>query len=356
MRGLPPAPGAYRRTTMSVPAPAAGTMRTLRFHAYGEPAAVLRLEEAAIPAPGPGSLRVRVHGCGLNPADWALCRGLFAHNLPRGIGLDVSGVVDLVGDGVAGVSVGDPVLGPANYVDHASAGASDYAILDHWTPVPPGLDMTEAASLPMVVETAFRSIDWLGVAAGQTLLVNGAGTMVGFAAVQIGLMRGARVIATAGQTFAEPLRALGATVTAYGDGMVESVREIAGGAPDLIFDAAPVNLLSHTRRAGSALPDLVRIAGGDPRRVLTCVDFVGAQELGVRNGFGEAPGGPGGAVLRYDVLGDFALAAAEGRFSVPIARTFALEEWREALDISLSGRAHGKLVILPDAAAATASA
>jgi NADPH:quinone reductase-like Zn-dependent oxidoreductase len=336
--------------TMSLPTSASSTMRTLRFHAYGEPAEVLRLEEAAIPVPAPGAIRVRVHGCGLNPADWGLCRGLFPRDLPRGIGLDVSGVVDAVGEGVVGMAVGDPVLGPANYADYASAGASDYAILDHWTKVPPGLDMTEAASLPMAVETAFRSIDWLGVAADQTLLVNGAGTMVGFAAVQMGLMRGARVIATAGETFAEQLRALGAVVTAYGDGMVERVREIAGGSPDLIFDAAPVNLKPDIAPAG-VLADLVKIAGGDPRRVLTCVDFARAAALGVRNGFGENPGGPGGALLRYDVLGDFARAAAEGRFSVPIARTFALEEWRDALDISLSGRAHGKLVILPAAAA-----
>jgi NADPH:quinone reductase-like Zn-dependent oxidoreductase len=326
-------------------------MRTLRFHAYGAPADVLRLEEAAIPAPGPGSLRVRVHGCGLNPADWALCRGLFARDLPRGIGLDVSGVVDAVGDGVAGVRIGDPVLGPANYADYASAGASDYAILDHWTPVPPGLDMTEAASLTMAVETSVRSLDWLGVAADHTVMVNGAGTMVGFAAVQVALLRGARVIATAGETFAGRLRALGATVTGYGEGMVERVRAVAGAAPDLIFDAAPVNLMAPGAPAPGVLPDLVEIAGGDPRRVLTCVDFAGAAALGVRNGVGEKPGGEGGAMLRYDVLGDFARLAAEGRFTVPVARTFALEEWPDALDISLSGRAHGKLVILPAAAA-----
>ncbi|MBV8684541.1 MAG: alcohol dehydrogenase catalytic domain-containing protein, partial [Caulobacteraceae bacterium] len=183
-------------------------MRTLRFHAYGDPTNVLRLEEAPVPDPGPGSIRVQVRACGLNPADWALCRGLFARKLPRGIGLDVSGIVDAVGDGVAAVSIGDPVLGPANYADHASAGASEYAILDHWTGVPPGLDMTEGASLPMVVETAYRNIDWLGVGPEHTLLVSGAGTMIGFGAVQMALMRGARVIATAGETFAERLRAL----------------------------------------------------------------------------------------------------------------------------------------------------
>ncbi len=337
---------------MSVPAAAAGAMRTLRFHAYGEPADVLRLEEAAIPTPGPGRIRVRVHGCGLNPADWALCRGLFAGDLPRGVGLDVSGVVDVVGEGVGDVGVGDLVLGPADYAGCASAGASDRAILTHWAPVPPGLDLTEAAALPMVVETAFRYIAWLGVKADQTILVNGGGTMIGFGAVQMSLMRGARVMATAGPTFAGRLSALGAAVVAHGDGMVDRVREIAGSPPDLIFDTAPVNLNPTSVPRRSGLADLVEIAGGDPRRVITCADLAGAAALGVRTGFGEAPMGADGAVLRWDVLGDFARLAAEGRFTVPVARTFALGEWRAALDVSLSGRAHGKLVILPAAVAA----
>jgi NADPH:quinone reductase-like Zn-dependent oxidoreductase len=94
------------------------------------------------------------------------------------------------------------------------------------------------------------------------------------------------------------------------------------------------------------MADLVEIAGGDPRHVLTCVDFAGAAAVGARNGMGETPGGPGGAMLRYDVLGEFAKLTAEGRFSVPIARTFALEDWRAALEISRSARAHGKLVLL----------
>jgi NADPH:quinone reductase-like Zn-dependent oxidoreductase len=323
------------------------TMKTLRFHEYGEPTDVLRVDEAAIPSPGPGEVRVRVHACGLNPADWALCRGLFARDLPRGVGLDVSGVVDVVGEGVTAVAIGESAFGAADYVDHASAGASDYAILDHWAPVPPGLDMTLAASLPMAVETAFRSLDWLGVAAGQTLLVNGAGSMIGFAAVQMGLLRGARVIATAGETYAERLRELGAMVTPYGEGMVERVRDLAGGPVDLVFDSAPVNLASHTAPMASVMAELIEIAGGEPRRVLTCVDFAGAAALGARNGFGETPGGPDGSALRWDALGDFGKLAAEGRFGIPIARTFALEDWREALEISLSGRAHGKLVLLP---------
>jgi NADPH:quinone reductase-like Zn-dependent oxidoreductase len=185
----------------------------------------------------------------------------------------------------------------------------------------------------MAVETACRGVDILGVSAGHKFMVHGAGTTVGFAAVQMALMRGARVIATAGDTFADRLRALGATVTPYGEGMVERVRAIAGGAPDLILDAAPIS---------GALLDLVTIAGGDPHRVLTMSDFAGAAELGVRVSFGDDP-----ATYRYDVLGQFAQLAAAGRFSVPIARSFALEEWREALEISASRHAQGKLIILP---------
>jgi NADPH:quinone reductase-like Zn-dependent oxidoreductase len=332
----------------------ADIMRTIRFHGYGEPADVLRLEETAIPNPKADRIRVRVRACGINPADWALCRGLFAGDLPRGIGLDVSGTVDSVGESVTDVAVGDRVLGAADYAGCASAGASDYAVLAHWASVPPDLGFVKAAALPMAVETAFRCLAWLGVTAGHTLLVNGGGTMVGFAAIQIALLRGARVISTAGETFAERLRALGATVTDYGDGMVERVRGLAGAAPDLVFDTAPVNLKPGIGPIGGVLPDLVKIAGGDPGRVLTCVDFEGASKLGVRTGFGEDGTGPGGAVLRYDVLGDFAQLAAEGRFTIPIARTFGLDDWREALDISQSGRAQGKLMLLP-AGAATAS-
>ncbi len=306
-------------------------MKTLRFQEYGEPADVLRLEDAAVPSPRGGQIRVRVHACGLNPADWYLCRGLFAGDLPRGVGLDVSGTVEAIGEGVTDVRVGDRVLGVPDFRGFPSAGAADEAALAVWTPVPEGLDLVDAAALPMAVETAYRCLDILGVAAGRTLLVYGAGTVIGFAAVQMALMRGARVIAAAGDTFAGGLSALGAEVTSYGDGMVERVLDIGGGKPDLILDAGPIS---------GVLPDLVTIVGGDGRRILTVSNHgPAAGELGVRDSFTSE--------LRYDVLGEFAKLAAEGRFTVPVARTFPLEEWREALDLSLSGHAHGKLVLLP---------
>jgi len=315
--------------------PATSTMRTVRFHEYGEPGDVLRLETTAVPDPGAGRIRVVVHACGLAPADWALCRGLFAGQLPRGIGCDVSGTVDAVGEGVTGIAVGDLVFGTADWAGSSSAGASDRAIMDHWFAVPAGLDLTQAAALPMALDTAYWHLTRLGLAAGQTILIHGAGTTIGFAAVQIALIREARVIATAGDTYAQRLRDLGAAVTAYGDGMVQRVKAISDGPVDVVLDTAPV---------GGVLPDLVAIADGDPKRVLTIADFAAAQELGVRDSFHEDPATRS---ERFDSFPEFAQLAAAGKFTVPIAATFPLADWRAAMEISLAGHARGKLLLLP---------
>jgi len=311
------------------------TMRTVRFHEYGEPADVLHMEIAPVPDPGSGRIRVVVHACGLAPADWALCRGLFPGTLPRGIGIEVSGTVDALGADVTDVAVGDLVFGTADWAGCSSAGASDRAIMDHWFAVPAGLGLTQAAALPMALDTAYWHLARLGLSAGQTILIHGAGTTIGFAAVQIALIRGARVIATAGDTYAPRLRGLGAAVTAYGHGMAQRVKAISDGPVDLVLDTAPV---------GGALPDLVAIADGDPKRVLTISDFAAAQELGVRDSFHEDPSTRS---ERFASFPEFAQLAAEGKFTVPVAATFTLGDWRAAMETSLTGHARGKLLLLP---------
>ena len=209
--------------------------------------------------------------------------------------------------------------------------------MDHWFAVPEGLDLVQAAALPMALSTAYWHLARLGLSAGSTLLVNGAGTTIGYAAVQIALIRGLRVIATAGETYAAQLQDLGATVTAYGDGLADRVAALSDAPVDIVFDTAPPTAPCPTSSA---------IAGGDPQRVLTCSDMAAAPELGVRDTFHEDP-----ATFtddeRFGHFPEFAQLAAEGKFTVPVADTFPLDQWRTALEISQSGHARGKLLLLP---------
>ncbi len=89
----------------------------------------------------------------------------------------------------------------------------------------------------------------------------------------------------------------------------------------------------------------MKIANGDASRVITIADFAGAAKTGVRTG-AENVQAEGGFKLRWDVLGEFGDLAATGRFIMPVAHTFALDAWRDALAISIAGRARGKLVFV----------
>ena len=308
--------------------------RAVRFHEFGEPLDVLREERVDIPDPAPGRIRVRVTAVGLNPADWALCRGFLPGTLPRGVGLDAAGTVDALGDGVDDVAIGDAVFGVPDFTGQLSAGAADAAILVSWHRIPAGLAPVDAAVLTMAVTTAKWTLDLMGIPSGSTLLVHGAGGTVGFAAVQIALRQGARVIATAGPTFAGDLSGFGALVTSYGDGMPDRVRELAGGPIDFVLDTPPPS--------EGTLPDLIALAG-DPSRVVTISNHDEARRLGARVNIDEFTGG----LPSSDFLAEYAALAAEGSFRIPVARTLPLGEWRTAVSASLGARPHGKLVLLP---------
>ena len=314
--------------------------RALRFHLNGEPLDVLSDERVEIAEPAVGRIRVRVLATGLNPADWALTTGFLPGPLPRGIGYDVAGVVESVGDGVERTHVGDVVFGSAD-LSLPSAGAAELAILDNWTAVPAGLDPEQAAVLPMVAITTAWTLDLLDLEPGTTLLVNGAGGMVGYSMVQIALRRGLTVIATAGPTFAADLEGFGARVTAYGDGLPERVRALTGGA-DVGF------VLDASRANGGSLRDFVALAGGDPKRVMTISNHAGAGDVGARVNLAELRAAT--PAPASDVFAEFGALAARGEFRLPIARSYPFEQWRDAVERSASGQPHGKVVLLAPSA------
>ena len=304
------------------------------FREYGEPLDVLVEEHVEVGDPPAAGVRVRVVAAGLNPADGELCRGFMAGHLPRGIGYDVAGTVDAVGAGVEDVARGDLVFGTADFVGQPSAGLAEFAILNSWCLVPDGLDPVKAAVLPMAVQTATWTLNAMGLEPGNTLLVNGAGATVGFAATQIALRRGARVVATAGPAFTADLEGFGARVTSYGTGTAQRVRELAGGPVDLVLDAAPP-------KAGT-IGELIA-ATTDPGRVTTISNHDEARALGARVNLDHLAKAVPGATF----LPEYASLTAGGHFRIPIARTYPLAQWREAIELLTSGHPHGKVVVLP---------
>jgi NADPH:quinone reductase-like Zn-dependent oxidoreductase len=298
-------------------------LKAVRFSRFGGPE-VLEIVDLPDPHPGPGQVRVSVRAAGVNPSDWKKRRGQMDEELPQTIGYEAAGVVDELGAGVADVAAGDRVFG----LSAAGAAQAELAVLSYYAPVPPSLDFAGAAALPAAIETATRALDQLGVGAGSTLLISGASGSIGSAAVQLAVVRGARVIGTASPANHEYLRSLGAEPVAYGEGLAGRVRALA---PDGVGTALDV--------AGSGiLPELIELAGG-PEHVVTIADFAGAREHGV----GFSSGDSGRAV---HVLAEIGELIESGRFSLPVAQTFPLAEVAEAHRVSETGHVRGKLVLV----------
>jgi NADPH:quinone reductase-like Zn-dependent oxidoreductase len=317
-------------------------MQALQFDRFGSPDVIV-LRDVPMPTPGPGQIRIAVEACGLNPADWVVVDGLFAEHLPplpRGLGLEVAGTVDALGEGVDDVAVGDRVFGPAPF-DGPTAGAAEYALMAAWAPIPVGVAAANAAALPMAAETAWQALDDLGVQSSELLLVHGAGTTVGEAAVRLALNRGIRVIATAGPSRADALKEVGAQVTSYGDGMADRVAALAGGRVDRALDASPTggraDRPNEASPAGGSLPTLIDLTG-DPDLVLTVSDFAAATQLGTRVTQIQ---------MRHDLMGEIARLAGEGVLVGSVAHTYTLDQIQEAATLSQSRRPGGKLVLVP---------
>jgi len=298
-------------------------VKAVRFSRFGGPE-VLEIVDLPDPHPGPGQVRIAVRAAGVNPSDWKKRQGLMDEELPQTLGYEAAGVVDELGEGVAGVAVGARVFG----LSAEGAAQAELALLSYYAPVPPSLDFPAAAALPSAVETATRALDQLGVGSGSTLFINGASGSVGSAAVQLALVRGARVIGSASAANHDYLRLLGAEPVTYGEGLAGRVRALAPGGVDVALDVA----------GSGALPELIGLAGG-VGHVVTLADFVGAREHGVRFSSGDA----GRAV---HALGEIGELIESGQFTPPAVQAFPLAEVAEAHRMSEQGHVRGKLVLL----------
>ena len=277
------------------------------------------------PQPGPGQVRIRVEAIGVNPIDGKVRSGRMAAPdtpMPLLLGVEAAGVVDALGEGVTGVAVGDRVVG------FADGGAyAELALLSSYAAVPEGLESVTAVSVPVAGETAQRALRLLSPQPGETLLIHGASGAVGEVATQLAVRAGVRVIGTASAANQDRVAALGGTPTTYGEGWVERVRALAPDGVDAVFD---------TSGAG-VLPESVELAGGT-ERVVTIAD-PSAFAMGVTF--------TGGSEVDPAQLAKLLAQRASGELTTTISRVLPLDAAAEAQALSDSGRAGGKLVLVP---------
>ena len=291
--------------------------------------------EVPTPEPGPGEVRVSVRAAGVNPIDYKVYSGMFGEKperLPIRLGFEAAGVVDAVGPDVADFAVGDEVIG------HSVAGASAEQIVaptSSFVRKPANLGWEEAAGLLLVGSTAVHALTATDVKAGDTVLIHGAGG-VGLAAVQLVTARGARAIITSSPARHESLRDLGGEPVAYGDGLLERVKQLAPDGVDAAID---------TVGSQEAL-DVSLALVADRDRIATIANFAGGAEAGIKL-LGGGPGADPGAEIRSAAKSELADLAASGQFKVIVDRVFPLADVADAHAYQASGHATGKVVLVP---------
>jgi NADPH2:quinone reductase len=208
--------------------------------------APFRLTTVDRPAAGPGQVLVRIHAAGVEPLDVKIHGGEAAHArhpLPAILGMDLAGTVAAVGAGVTRFQSGDAAFGMAGGVGGHQGSLAEFAAVDAalLAPMPAKLSMREAATLPLVIITAWEGlVDRAHVAPGHMVLVHGGGGGVGRAAIQIARHFGAAVFATDSEPKRAAIEALGATFIDYRTEPVADyvARCTAGRGFDIVYDTA----------------------------------------------------------------------------------------------------------------------
>ncbi len=296
------------------------------FTAHGGPEAEAFLDVSR-PVPGPGQLLVAVRAAGVNPVDWKRRAGFRAPGtpppaLPVVFGSEVAGVVEEVGDGVAGFAVGDAVFG-----NPVTGGYAEYTLLpaDLAAHKPAAVSSTDAATLPVAAATAYDGINQLALKPGATLVITGVGGGVGVAATQLAVRAGVTVIGTASRGKKTFVEALGVIHIEPGPGVAGRIRSAALGDIDAIYDLV----------GGDSLEEIAGVLG-DRSKLITAADRETVARLG---------GSPVARARNRAVLDAVAEQVAAGVLRPFVTSTYPLYRAPEALRVVEQGHARGKIVI-----------
>ncbi len=324
-------------------------MRALLCRAYG-PLSDLRVEDIDAPVPGPGQVAIRVDACGANFLDALIVQGKYQVRppLPFSPGGEVVGTVLRVGDGVEHRGLGDVVMAATTF-----GGFAEEILVDasRTVPISPDVDRVAIAAASIAYGTALHGLEDRGaLAAGETLLVLGASGGVGIAAIHIGRMLGARVIAAAST---EEKRALclaqgaDAAVDYTRPDWRDALKALAPNGVDVAFDVVggPYAETAIRSLAWRGRHLVIGFAQGEiPAPPLNLLMLKGASSVGVFWG---------GFMLREPAAGTALLQrvlsmVADGGVRPLVSATYPLDRSVEALQALLRRAATGKLVVTPN--------
>jgi NADPH:quinone reductase-like Zn-dependent oxidoreductase len=304
-------------------------VRAVRFDHYGG-VDVLEVREVEDPVAGPGRVLVAVKAAGINPGEISIREGLldarWPATFPSGEGTDLAGVVQAVGEGVTEFAPGDEVLG---WSEERSSQAELVAVpADQLTAKPPSVPWEVAGSLFVVGLAGYASVDAVAPRPGETVVVSAAAGGVGSMAAQLARHTGAKVIGLASERNHEWLRAHDIIPVTYGDGQAQRIRDAAGG---------PINALIDT--FGGGYVDLAVELGVAPDRINTIIDREAAARVGAKTQGTHA-------LATAAILADIVAMVADGTLDLEIARTYPLDQVRDAFTELAKRHTRGKIVLL----------
>ncbi|PAZ14783.1 alcohol dehydrogenase [Streptomyces sp. SA15] len=312
-------------------------MRAVGIEQFGGPD-VLKVVDRPLPVPGPAQVRIRVTAAAVNPTDLLLRSGELAAAMagqepPHTPGMDASGVVDAVGDGVD-LGVGEPVMAFVNPF-HAGGGAqAEYVVVprDQVVAAPRGLDLRDVAGLPMNGLTANLALSVLDLPEAATLAVTGAAGALGGYVVQLAKHRGLRVVADAAVRDRDLVHGLGADLVvpraAATADLAGAYRAAVPEGADAIVDAAVI---------GADALGVVKDGG----RFAKCRPYELASERGIAIHGVLVLGHP----AKRPALEELAALAEKGVLTLRTADVLAPERAPEAHRRLEAGGVRGRLIL-----------
>jgi NADPH:quinone reductase len=316
---------------------------------------VLEIQDLPLTEPGRGELRVRIRACGVGATDQMILAGHypFAPKPPVVAGYEMAGVVDAIGEDVAGFHVGQRV---AALTVHG--GFAEYIVREarHFVAIPDGVSDVEAAAVVLNYVTAWQMVHRVAKAGrGTRALVTAAAGGVGTALLQLLALAGATTYGAASSPKHALVEKLGAIPIDYRNRAIDRlVRAREADGVDVAFDAiggkGTAEAIGALRRGGLVVGYGFMAARGQLAQLRTFLNvFIGSRLRGRRGSFY-------GITLKYrkdpkpfleDLPKIFGLIAAR-QIEPVIAATFPLARVKDAITLSMSGSAAGKIVLTCD--------